>query len=245
MILVLLLILFILMYLVLGKSSIKVFLNLILNFIVLIITFILLSMNISPYLIVFLSSILITKINLKETKGIKYKVSLLSTIISIILLFIIIYLVVDKGILGGFNYERSEEINMFSYNIAISMKQIVICGITLGTLGAIIDSSISVVSSMYEIYENNKNITLKGLIESGFNIGKNIINTSLSTVVFVFFGESMALIILFSKGYELELILNNKTLVLEACKILFISISSLISIPISIYLTSYIIDKKR
>ena len=242
MILVLLLILFILMYLVLGKSSIKVFLNLILNFIVLIITFILLSMNISPYLIVFLSSILITEINLKETKGIKHQVSLLSTIISIILLFIIIYLVVDKGILGGFNYERNEEINMFSYNIAISMKQIVICGITLGTLGAIIDSSISVVSSMYEIYEN---ITLKGLIESGFSIGKNIINTSLSTVVFVFFGESMALIILFSKGYELELILNNKTLVLEACKILFISISSLISIPISIYLTSYIIDKKR
>ena len=243
---ILIILLFLLMIYIDIKRGIKLFLSIIFNFIILMIIFYLIALGLNPIICSLIGCFIISYIILYyvNEKNIKTESSLKSVIIVLIILSFLIFFVTKISRIAGFGYESYEEINMFSYDVKIDFTNIAISMILISLIGATVDSSIAISSALYEVYDNNKNLSKKDLFLSGMNIGKDIICTTNNTLMFAFLGEFMTLLIWFYKGdYSFLEIVNAKTFVSEMIKILFSAVGCIIVIPITAYITTETLKK--
>ena len=245
---ILIILLFLLMIYIDIKRGIKLFLSILFNFIILMIIFYLIAVGLNPIICSLIGCFIISYIILYyvNERNIKTESSLKSVIIVLIILSFLIFFVTKISRIAGFGYESYEEINMFSYDVKIDFTNIAISMILISLIGATVDSSIAISSALYEVYDNNKNLSKKDLFISGMNIGKDILCTTNNTLMFAFLGEFMTLLIWFYKGdYSFLEIVNAKTFVSEIIKILFSAIGCIIVIPITAYITTESLKKDR
>ena len=245
---ILIILIFLLMIYIDIKRGIKLFLSIIFNFIILMIIFYLIALGLNPIICSLIGCFIISYIILYyvNEKNIKTESSLKSVIIVLIILSFLIFFVTKISRIAGFGYESYEEINMFSYDVKIDFTNIAISMILISLIGATVDSSIAISSALYEVYDNNKNLSKKDLFLSGMNIGKDILCTTNNTLMFAFLGEFMTLLIWFYKGdYSFLEIVNAKTFVSEIIKILFSAVGCIIVIPITAYITTESLKKDR
>lgn len=238
--------LFLLMIYIDIKRGIKLFLSILFNFIILMIIFYLIAIGLNPIICSLIGCFIISYIILYyvNERNVKTESSLKSVIIVLIILSFLIFFVTKISRIAGFGYESYEEINMFSYDVKIDFTNIAISMILISLIGATVDSSIAISSALYEVYDNNKNLSKKDLFLSGMNIGKDILCTTNNTLMFAFLGEFMTLLIWFYKGdYSFLEIVNAKTFVSEMIKILFSAVGCIIVIPITAYITTETLKK--
>ena len=243
---ILIILLFLLMIYIDIKRGIKLFLSILFNFIILMIIFYLIAIGLNPIICSLIGCFIISYIILYyvNERNIKTESSLKSVIIVLIILSFLIFFVTKISRIAGFGYESYEEINMFSYDVKIDFTNIAISMILISLIGATVDSSIAISSALYEVYDNNKNLSKKDLFLSGMNIGKDILCTTNNTLMFAFLGEFMTLLIWFYKGdYSFLEIVNAKTFVSEMIKILFSAVGCIIVIPITSYITTESLKK--
>lgn len=244
---ILIILLFLLMIYIDIKRGIKLFLSILFNFIILMIIFYLIAFGLNPIICSLIGCFIISYIILYyvNERNIKTESSLKSVIIVLIILSFLIFFVTKISRIAGFGYESYEEINMFSYDVRIDFTNIAISMILISLIGATVDSSIAISSALYEVYDNNKNLSKKDLFLSGMNIGKDILCTTNNTLMFAFLGEFMTLLIWFYKGnYSFLEIVNAKTFVSEMIKILFSAVGCIIVIPITAYITTETLKKE-
>lgn len=245
---ILIILLFLLMIYIDIKRGIKLFLSILFNFIILMIIFYLIAVGLNPIICSLIGCFIIsyTILYYVNERNIKTESSLKSVIIVLIILSFLIFFVTKISRIAGFGYESYEEINMFSYDVKIDFTNIAISMILISLIGATVDSSIAISSALYEVYDNNKNLSKKDLFLSGMNIGKDILCTTNNTLMFAFLGEFMTLLIWFYKGdYSFLEIVNAKTFVSEIIKILFSAVGCIIVIPITAYITTESLKKDR
>lgn len=245
---ILIILLFLLMIYIDIKRGIKLFLSILFNFIILMIIFYLIAVGLNPIICSLIGCFIISYIILYyvNERNIKTESSLKSVIIVLIILSFLIFFVTKISRIAGFGYESYEEINMFSYDVKLDFTNIAISMILISLIGATVDSSIAISSALYEVYDNNKNLSKKDLFLSGMNIGKDILCTTNNTLMFAFLGEFMTLLIWFYKGdYSFLEIVNAKTFVSEIIKILFSAVGCIIVIPITAYITTESLKKDR
>ena len=243
---ILIILLFLLMIYIDIKRGIKLFLSILFNFIILMIIFYLIAIGLNPIICSLIGCFIISYIILYyvNERNVKTESSLKSVIIVLIILSFLIFFVTKISRIAGFGYESYEEINMFSYDVKIDFTNIAISMILISLIGATVDSSIAISSALYEVYDNNKNLSKKDLFLSGMNIGKDILCTTNNTLMFAFLGEFMTLLIWFYKGdYSFLEIVNTKTFVSEMIKILFSAVGCIIVIPITAYITTETLKK--
>lgn len=243
---ILVILLFLLMIYIDIKRGIKLFLSILFNFIILMIIFYLIAVGLNPIICSLIGCFIISYIILYyvNERNVKTESSLKSVIIVLIILSFLIFFVTKISRIAGFGYESYEEINMFSYDVKIDFTNIAISMILISLIGATVDSSIAISSALYEVYDNNKNLSKKDLFLSGMNIGKDILCTTNNTLMFAFLGEFMTLLIWFYKGdYSFLEIVNAKTFVSEMIKILFSAVGCIIVIPITAYITTETLKK--
>ena len=199
---ILIVLLFLLMIYIDTKRGIKLFLSIIFNFIILMIIFYLIAIGLNPIICSLIGCFVISYIILYyvNERNIKTESSLKSVVIVLIILSFLIFFVTKISRIAGFGYESYEEINMFSYDVRIDFTDIAISMILISLIGATVDSSIAISSALYEVYDNNKNLSKKDLFLSGMNIGRDILCTTNNTLMFAFLGEFMTLLIWFYKG---------------------------------------------
>ena len=243
---ILIILLFLLMIYIDIKRGIKLFLSVVFNFIILMIIFYLIAVGLNPIICSLIGCFIISYIILYyvNERNVKTESSLKSVIIVLIILSFLILFVTKISRIAGFGYESYEEINMFSYDVKIDFTNIAISMILISLIGATVDSSIAIFSALYEVYDNNKNLSKKELFLSGMNIGRDILCTTNNTLMFAFLGEFMTLLIWFYKGgYSSLEIVNAKTFVSEMIKILFSAVGCIIVIPITAYITTESLKK--
>lgn len=245
---ILIILLFLLMIYIDIKRGIKLFLSVVFNFIILMIIFYLIAVGLNSIICSLIGCFIISYIILYyvNERNVKTESSLKSVIIVLIILSFLILFVTKISRIAGFGYESYEEINMFSYDVKIDFTNIAISMILISLIGATVDSSIAISSALYEVYDNNKNLSKKDLFLSGMNIGKDILCTTNNTLMFAFLGEFMTLLIWFYKGdYSVLEIVNAKTFVSEMIKILFSAVGCIIVIPITAYITTESLKKNN
>lgn len=238
---VLILVLFLLMLYIDKRRGIKLFISLCLNFLILLILFYLIALGINSIVVSLLGCLLISYIILYFINGnnIKTESSFKSVCLVLVILAILIFGMTKLSRIAGFGYESYEEINMFSYNIRLDFTNVAISLVLISLIGATVDASIAISSALYEVYENNKNLSKKELFQSGLTIGKDILCTSSNTLLFAFLGDFMTLLFWYhTSKYSFSEIINSKTFVSEFIRIMFSAIGCVLVIPITSYITT-------
>lgn len=238
------LVLFILMIVFGGKKGLISFFTLFLNFIILLITVVIIMLGAPIYLVMGVFCITIAAVNLfvLNSYNTKTKAAFISTIITTLLLVFAIYLAVSTGDLQGFTAEQQDETYVFSMNIGINMVQFMVFTTVLAVIAAVIDLAITISSPMYELYETKPDLSRTQLIYSGMRVGREILATSANTIYLAYFGGQLTIFFWFFKlNYSLGHIINSKLFVQEFISILFGGIAVALSIPITAWITAWLI----
>lgn len=197
------------------------------------------SMGYSPIFLAVLISIFSTTVTIYFITGISKKsfVAVLGTTLGLLIAGMLSYSFANIMKLSGYT-----DPEIFAYTDLIkniNLRELISAGVIIGSLGAVMDVSVSIASSINEIYENNKNIPLKKLYKSALKIGNDIIGTMINTLVLAYIGASLLTLILIylqSPDYPLIRILNYEDIVIEILRAVCGSIGIIVTVP----LTSFI-----
>ena len=128
---------------------------------------------------------------------------------------------------------------------AISMQQVAVGVVLLSALGAVMDTALSVTSAVYEVAVHRKDLDRSAYFRSGIEVGKEIIGTTVNTLVFAYLGESLMLFAYLEKnGYSPEMMLNSKVLFQNIAVMLLGIIACLLSVPVAAYLVAWKVGQK-
>lgn len=230
-----------------GKKGFMSLLSLILTLVAVI--KILLPLLIQGYPAILTSIILIiitTIIAFILLDGINVKTSAatIGTIAGVILSGILAYLVGNLGHITGFQTEEAETLLLIAGEHGLKVKNLLVCSILISSLGAIMDVSISIASSIHELKELNSSLSARELFRSGMNIGKDAMGTMVNTLILAFTGSSLNLLLMiYSYGIPYSQLINTDTITIEIIKAIAGSIGIILTVPIVAYISSRI-EKK-
>lgn len=230
------------------KQGLKAFLGLFANMLLLglFVILIIIKLNIIVLAIVFCIIIAIFNIFAMNGKTRVTTITIISTAVTFILALIIVYCAVIFSDIQGFAMEEGDEIATYHLNIGINFVHLSLFIILVSTLGAIIDLTISVSSSMEEIYEQQPDISSRQLFKSGMTVARDILGTTINTLFFAYLGSYLTLLIWFSKlNYSLGDIINSKVLASELMTLLCGGIAVTIAIPVTAFVTLRLLRDKK
>ena len=110
----------------------------------------------------------------------------------------------------------------------------------LATLGAVMDTSMSIASSINEFYNINSDLKYKELFLSGMNVGKDIIGTMANTLILVYLGSSLPLVLL-SQNIDLQKFFNLNQVVTEISSAIIGSIALVVCVPITAIIAAKVV----
>ncbi len=244
MIRVLSLILLILLIIVGRMRGLKSYICFYINYFLILLYIVLMGMGINPIILSITICLISTSVTLFILNGINKKTisSFISVSIILIITTLIVLFIGSYGNLQGFTYESLESIGAYSHDINYSMTNVLIGMYLVTTIGTIIDTSISVSSSLYEVYSNNKDLKENELFTSGMNVGKDILSTTINTLFFALIGGFIGFFF-WHKSATIEFIINYKGFAKELISLLLCFISSILIIPITSFVTTKCIKK--
>lgn len=130
-------------------------------------------------------------------------------------------------------------------NNQIDLNAIIFAGIVIGAVGAIMDVSISMSSALYEVKCQAANPTMGSLMQSGLNIGRDILGTMSNTLILAYIGSSLSTVLLLI-GYNTSYLqlLNREMIVVEILQMLTGSFGILLTVPFTTFFASLLFTKK-
>ncbi|MEE1061391.1 MAG: YibE/F family protein, partial [Ruminococcus sp.] len=80
------------------------------------------------------------------------------------------------------NTPEIEDLLFVTENTGFRIDNLLTAGILIASMGAVMDTCMSIVSSLFELKAQNLSMTTKQLLQSGMNIGKDIMGTMTNTL---------------------------------------------------------------
>ena len=188
--------------------------------------------GICAVLFTIISLLLISGLNTKTYVAIVS--TLLGTILALIISSIVMWLTGENGL-------RYEEMQFLTR----PYRTVFMAGLFIGSLGAVMDVSITMASSIFALYEQDPTIPVKALKSSGHEIGKDIMGTITSILFFAYLCGSIPMIILYLKNSSTLGLTLSLNLSLELARALAGGIGVVLTIPISLYTAIFFINRKR
>ncbi len=164
--------------------------------------------------------------------------AVIGAILSLLFAGLLSYITMFTAHLTGFTGENS----MFLYTAhpELDFIGITISTMILATLGAVMDVAMSIASTINEIYITDSTKTVKDLFISGMNVGRDIIGTMANTLILVYLGGSLPLLLL-AGNIDLQKFINLNQVVTETASALIGSIAIVICVPFTAVAASQMI----
>lgn len=188
-----------------------------------------------------LGSSLIIPVNFTLSHGLKRKtlIAILSTVITITITGFLANLFVESTHLTGFAAEESS----FLLTIAgdtLNFKGILLAGIIISTLGVLDDITISQASIVSELQSANKKLKDIDIFTKAMNVGRDHIASLVNTLILVYTGASLPLLLLFTQsGQSYISALNFEIVSEEVVRTLVGSIGLVLAVPITTFIAVY------
>ena len=144
------------------------------------------------------------------------------------------------------NTPEAEDLIFVAQRTNLSFHHLIFAGILFASLGAIMDTSMSISSSIFEMKEIDSSLTQSRLFRSGMNIGRDVMGTMTDTLILAFTGSSINTIVIFYM-YSLPYmkLINMQLFVVEIIRGLSSSIAVVLSIPATALIASFISSAKN
>lgn len=152
----------------------------------------------------------------------------------------IITFIMSNSLHVSINYEEFLSLSKYSPNIKFNFQGILFSSIVIGALGANLDMSMSVATSMNELKESNPSISKNLLITSGFNIGRDMIGTMANTLILAYVGSSIVTLMVFlGHNVNFSYIISLQDISVEILRALAGSMGMILSVPLTVFTRAY------
>lgn len=158
-----------------------------------------------------------------------------------------ITLIANKSLkITGMLDEQSIFLEMINPDKPIDLNAIIFSSIIIGAIGAIMDVSISIASSLKEIKDQNPQISQKQLYLSGVNIGRDIMGTMTNTLILAYIGSSLSIVLLLiSNAGSMIYLVNTESIIVELLQSVIGSLGILITLPLTAIISSIAYTKNK
>ncbi|MDB2161052.1 YibE/F family protein [Clostridium sp. LQ25] len=148
--------------------------------------------------------------------------------------------IMNNSLHVSINSEEFTALTRYSQNIQFDFQGILFSSIVIGALGANLDMSMSIATSMNEIKESNPNIPKQLLIKSGLSVGRDVIGTMSNTLILAYVGSALVSLMIFL-GYNINFsyIINLQDIYVEILRSLAGSIGIILSVPLTVFTRAY------
>lgn len=128
----------------------------------------------------------------------------------------------------------------------IDLRAIVWSCIIIGSLGAIMDVSMSIASAMHELAFEMKDRSFGRMVRSGMNIGRDAIGTMTITLVLAYTGSSIGSLLLFMvNNRSFNILMNLEMVVVEVIQAIVGSMGILLAVPITVVFAAWVFNREK
>jgi len=168
--------------------------------------------------------------------------AIIGTSLSLVFASIFSLFAVQFARLTGFSSE--EYVFLYSAHPNLDFIEILIATIMLSALGAVMDIAMTIASTVNELLETNPQMGVKNLIKSGMNVGRDVIGTMANTIILVYLGGALPLVLL-SQNIDLQKFFNLNQVATEISAALIGSMSLVVCVPITAFVTAYLVKNAK
>ena len=114
----------------------------------------------------------------------------------------------------------------------LNMRGLLLASVLIGSIGAVLDVSISITASMSEFVDYDENIPLDRLLLAGLNVGNEVLGSMINTLILAYIGSALPMAVLISSsGVEFSGLLNDPYIAQEIVQSLAGTLGLLFTIP--------------
>ena len=190
--------------------------------------------------------LLILPLNFYLSHGVNRKttIALVSTFLSVCLTSILSLIFINSAKISGYANEQAGFIQL-SRNGSFDIQGLLFAGIVISVIGILDDVTVSQSSIVNQLrLELPKARTIE-LYKKAMNIGRDHIGSVVNTLVLVYAGASLPLLVLFTdNSLNFNEALNYEIVAEEIVKTLVASIGLVISIPLTTFLAAFFLKKQ-
>lgn len=237
------------MWIVGGKKGINSVISLVFTVAVIIMMYLpMLYLGVSPFLAAVLAGVLITSVSMLMIGGLTAKAfcSIAGTVCGVVIAGVVAMIFGNVAHINGFNTEEIETLHYIGQHTNIDVGGLLFSGIIIASLGAVIDTAMSVATSLNEIAQTSPGIGARALFRSGMNIGRDMIGTMSNTLILAFVGGSLnTMIIIYAYSYSIHQTLNMYSIGIEIMKGISGSLGVILTVPFVSAVSAVFFGKKK
>lgn len=142
---------------------------------------------------------------------------------------------------------QTESIHLITlFDNPIDLNAIIFAGIIIGAVGAIIDMAVSISSALWELKCRAPRSSFHEIFTSGINIGKDIMGSSINTLVLAYIGSSLTVIlILLGWGVSLFRLLNRELVIVELLQAIVGSFGIFLTMPLTALICAFLYTREN
>ena len=106
------------------------------------------------------------------------------------------------------------------------------------------DTGVSIASTINEIHDTDSSLGIRELFKSGMNVGRDVIGTMSNTLILVYLGSALPLVLL-ANNIDLNKFFNLNQVATEITSALVGSIAILACVPITAIISAYMMKKHK
>ena len=134
---------------------------------------------------------------------------------------------------SGYNVSDIENLLFLGDSTKIQVGGLLFSGLLISSLGAAIDISISIASTVNEIHESNPSLGRAALFSSGMRVGRDIMGSNAATLILAFAGGSLSMLV---SNYVYDLpyiqVVNSYGIGIEIMQAFSASFGIILAVPI-------------
>lgn len=135
---------------------------------------------------------------------------------------------------SGFVDENVDSLLVVSSTTGMDLKHMLYAAAIIASLGAVMDVAVSLVAAIWEIYEQNPDLSARELFVSGMTVGRDMMGTMSNTLILAFAGTALSMIlVLYSYGVQTAQLLNSDYFAIELSHGLCGTMAVIITVPVA------------
>jgi uncharacterized membrane protein len=150
---------------------------------------------------------------------------------------------IDQGKVTGF---ASEEASLARFAVdGLDLQGLVLAGLIIAALGVLDDVTVSQASTVFALHDADRTQSWRLLFTRGMKVGRDHMVSVVNTLILVYAGASLALLVLFSTGgLPVAEIVNSEVVAEEIIKTLVGSLGLIAAVPLTTALAAVVASRR-
>jgi uncharacterized membrane protein len=241
-------IVFIAVVVVIGRwSGVRAFLGMLVSFGILFGMLYAITLGYDAAITSILGALLLIPTTFYISHGLHFKthVAAISTLITFGITVGLSYLFSNLMLITGYSNGEAVFLQTVMQN-GFNLQTLYIAGIVIGVVGVLDDITISQAGIVKKLYEANKAKNMNKIATEAMELGRDHIASLVNTLVLVYVGSSLPLMLLFfSNTMPSFLVLNQEIIAAELLRMLVSSMGIILAVPIATYMAIFFLQQKQ